>query len=111
MTNNLLEIRHVIKRFPGVVALKDISFNVRRGEIHALVGENGAGKSTLMKVLSGAYVPEEGSFVFDNVEYKSLTPKQAKRIGICIVHQELCQVPELTVADNIFRNRSINRVS
>ena len=102
MTNNLLEIRHVIKRFPGVVALKDISFNVRRGEIHALVGENGAGKSTLMKVLSGAYVPEEGSFVFDNVEYKSLTPKQAKRIGICIVHQELCQVPELTVADNIF---------
>lgn len=99
---NILEIRHVTKRFPGVVALNDISFTVGKGEIHALVGENGAGKSTLMKILSGAYVADEGSFLFDGTEYTALTPRKSREIGINIIHQELCQVPELTVADNIF---------
>ena len=99
---NLLEIKHVTKRFPGVVALSDISFNVKKGEIHALVGENGAGKSTLMKILSGVYVADEGSFDFDGVNYTALNPKHASEIGVRIIHQELCQVPGLTVADNIF---------
>ena len=99
---NILEIKHVTKRFPGVIALNDVSFSVKKGEIHAIVGENGAGKSTLMKILSGAYVADEGSFVFDGVEHTALTPKKARSVGINIIHQELCQVPELTVADNIF---------
>lgn len=102
MLENLLEIRHITKRFPGVIALSDVNFNVKQGEIHALVGENGAGKSTLMKILSGAYVADEGSFIFHGAEYTALNPKRAKQIGICIIHQELSQVPELTIADNIF---------
>ncbi len=102
MSEFILEIKQICKRFPGVIALENMSFNVKYGEIHAIVGENGAGKSTLMKILSGAYSANEGSFVFDGNTYTILKPKQAIDIGINITNQELSQVPELTIAGNIF---------
>jgi ABC-type sugar transport system ATPase subunit len=102
MNDYLLEIKNITKRFPGVVALDNVSFNVKKGEVHALVGENGAGKSTLMKILSGAYSINEGSFILGGKEYRSVTPKQSHHIGINIINQELSQVPELTISANIF---------
>ncbi|MFN4292603.1 MAG: xylose ABC transporter ATP-binding protein [Thermoflexales bacterium] len=114
----ILDIRNVTKRFPGVVALNDVSIQVRRGEVHGLCGENGAGKSTLMKILSGVYPygTYEGTIFYDGEELK-LTQgaiHQAREKGIAIVYQELTLVPNMTVGENIFlgaeptRNGSIN---
>lgn len=100
--DNIMEIKNITKVFPGTIALNDVSFNIRRGDIHAIVGENGAGKSTLMKILAGAYIPESGSIVYNGKEYLKLNTNLADEIGIRIVYQELNQVPELTIADNIF---------
>ncbi len=98
----LLEMRRITKRFPGVVALADVSFECRAGEVHALVGENGAGKSTLVKVLSGAYPPDEGEVVFDGRPYASLSPEEARRLGIAVIYQDFNLIPELSVAENLF---------
>jgi len=105
MEQYILEMRGITKRFPGVVALKDVNFRVKPGQIHALVGENGAGKSTLMNVLSGVYPhgEYEGEIVMDSGEackFKSI--KDSEEQGIAIIHQELALVPELSVAENIF---------
>ena len=97
----LVEIRNITKVFPGTVALDDVSFKIRRGEVHAVIGENGAGKSTLMKILVGAYAPDGGKLIIDGKEYDRLTPALADKLGIRIVYQELNQVPELTVANNM----------
>lgn len=109
MTENILEIRNVTKEFPGVIALNDISFNVKRGTIHAICGENGAGKSTLMKILAGIYPQETYSGkIYYNGELLSFSGdsiKQAIEKGIAIVHQELSLVPEITVGENIFLGR------
>ena len=105
-TNNIIvEMKNISKAFPGVVALDDVSFVLRAGNIHGLVGENGAGKSTLMKILTGAYTDYEGSIIFDgsNVNFKN--EKDALDKGIAIVAQELSYVPELTIAENIFLGR------
>ena len=102
MSDFLLKIDRICKRFPGVKALDNMSFNVVNGEIHAIVGENGAGKSTLMKILSGEYTANEGSFNFGGNTYTVLKPKQAIEIGINIINQELSQVPGLSIAGNIF---------
>ncbi|HZQ20501.1 MAG TPA: sugar ABC transporter ATP-binding protein [Terriglobales bacterium] len=98
----LLEMREVVKRFPGVTALDHVSISLERGEVHALMGENGAGKSTLMKILNGALSPDEGSIVLDGtpVELSSITV--AKSLGIALVHQEVLLAPNLDVASNIF---------
>lgn len=104
----MLEIRSVSKSFPGVQALRNVSFNVQTGEIHALVGENGAGKSTLMKILSGVYTDYEGEIVLDGVPLSLRSPHDAQRHGIAIIHQELNLVPELTVAENIFLGRELH---
>ncbi len=100
----ILEMRSITKRFPGVVALRDVSLSVRRGEIHAICGENGAGKSTLMKVLSGVHQAGtyEGEIVFEGepVSFGSINDSEAK--GIVIIHQELALVPHLSIAENIF---------
>ena len=98
----LLEVRHVTKLYPGVVALDDVSFDVERGEILALIGENGAGKSTVIKTISGAVQPEKGTIVIDGREFSRLTPSLAKENGIGVVYQEFNLVPSLSVMENIF---------
>ena len=98
----LLEVRHVTKLYPGVVALDDVSFDVEQGEILALIGENGAGKSTVIKTISGAIQPEKGSIVIDGKEFSKLTPALAKENGIGVVYQEFNLVPSLSVMENVF---------
>ena len=98
----LLELRNIHKRFPGVHALKGVSFDVRQGEVHALVGENGAGKSTLMHILAGVHVPDEGEIVFQGRQVHIADEHQAQQIGIGIVYQERSLFGLLSVAENIF---------
>jgi putative multiple sugar transport system ATP-binding protein len=104
MSETILEMRNITKTFPGVRALDDVSFSVRRGEIHALVGENGAGKSTLMKVLSGVYPhgEYEGDIVYEGEVKAFRGIADSERDGIIIIHQELALVPLLSIAENIF---------
>ncbi len=101
----ILEVENVSKSFPGVKALDGVSFDLRKGEVHALVGENGAGKSTLMKILSGAYRADEGTIRYKGevVSFSNVT--QAREAGIGIVYQELNLIPHLSVAANIFIGR------
>ena len=98
----LLEVRDIEKSFPGVRALSGVSFDVRPGEVHALLGENGAGKSTLIKIVSGVYQPDLGSILVDGREVRFATPDDARRAGVATIYQELLLFPELTVAENIF---------
>jgi len=100
----LLEAQHLIKKFPGVVALKDVSFDLQAGEIHALCGENGAGKSTLIKLLSGIHPhgSYEGRFTVGGAEARFASIADAARAGIAVIYQELALVDEMTVAENIF---------
>ncbi|MEQ8965244.1 MAG: sugar ABC transporter ATP-binding protein [Azospirillaceae bacterium] len=98
----VLVLDGVTKRFPAVVALDSVHFDVRRGEVHALLGENGAGKSTLMKVLAGNHKADEGRLFLDGEEIAVDSPLEAKHRGIVLIHQELSLVPEMTVAENIF---------
>ena len=100
-----LAVEGISKRFPGVQALKGISFDCRRGEIHALVGENGAGKSTLMRILSGVYQPDEGTIRVAGRPVTVATPTEAGRLGIAMVYQDTRLVPDLDVARNIFLGR------
>jgi ABC-type sugar transport system ATPase subunit/ribose/xylose/arabinose/galactoside ABC-type transport system permease subunit len=97
----LLELHGIRKRYPGVVALNDVSFVARAGEVHALLGENGAGKSTLMGVASGAVAPDDGTIRIVGVEADALTPARATQLGLAIVHQEPALLPDLTVAENL----------
>jgi rhamnose transport system ATP-binding protein len=98
----LLQARDIQKSFPGVRALSGVSFEVRAGEVHALLGENGAGKSTLIKILSGVYQPDGGAILIDGREIRFATPEDAKRAGVATIYQELLLFPELSVAENIF---------
>ncbi|MCI9546494.1 MAG: sugar ABC transporter ATP-binding protein [Lachnospiraceae bacterium] len=101
----LLKMEHIHKRFPGVYALNDVSYELRAGEVHALLGENGAGKSTLIKVLGGIYHPEEGEIYIDGEKVVINGVRDAQDNGIAIIHQELVLVPHMTVAENIFLGR------
>lgn len=104
MSTAILEMKQITKTFPGVKALENVNFKVKKGEIHGLIGENGAGKSTLMKVLSGVhpYGTYEGDIVYkgNNCEFDNIN--QSEELGIVIVHQELALIPELSIAENIF---------
>jgi ribose transport system ATP-binding protein len=100
--SSLLEMRGIEKYFPGVHAVRAVDFDLRAGEVHALVGENGAGKSTLMKVLAGVHPPEGGRIVLDGREAHISNPAVAAHLGIAMVHQELKLAPHLSVAENIF---------
>ncbi len=101
----ILELRGVGKRFPGVVALDGVNFDLRPGEVHVLVGENGAGKSTLVKILSGIYQPDEGTILLDGAPVSLAGPHAAQQLGISTVHQELNLVPHLDVGRNIYLGR------
>ncbi|MCH4887953.1 sugar ABC transporter ATP-binding protein [Acidaminobacter sp. JC074] len=105
MSLNLIELNKVSKSFPGVKALDQVSFDLKKGEVHALLGENGAGKSTLMKIISGIYKRDEGTYFIDGKDIGDLTPKKAADLGIAIIHQELNMCQDLTVAENMFLGR------
>ncbi len=109
MNSALLELRGVRKRFPGVVALDRVDFTVRAGEIHALLGENGAGKSTLIKVLTGVHPADEGEIRLAGERICPAAPKDAERLGISTVYQEVNLVPSLSIAENITLGRQPGR--
>ena len=98
----LLELHNITKRYPGVIALNDVSISFQEGEVHALVGENGAGKSTFIKTISGAVQPNEGEIIFDGITYDHLTPQKSLELGISVVYQEMIQFEAMSVADNLF---------
>ncbi len=108
-TTPLLRMTHISKSFPGVQALRDVHLEVCQGEIHALMGENGAGKSTLMKILAGVYHPDSGAIELDSQAVVIDTPRQARALGISIIHQELNLAPNLSVAENIVMGREPHR--
>jgi ribose transport system ATP-binding protein len=105
----LLSLDGISKEFPGVRALSRVSFDLRRGEVHAVCGENGAGKSTLMKIISGIYAPDGGRMLYKGVERRFSSPLEAEAAGIAIIHQELNLVPHLSVAENIYLAREPRR--
>jgi simple sugar transport system ATP-binding protein len=107
--HSLLEIRHLSKRFPGVQALSEVDLTVRRGEIHALMGENGAGKSTLIKVLTGVHRRDEGTIRLEGAEIEPHSPKQAEALGLSTVYQEVNLIPHLSIAENICLGRQPTR--
>ncbi|HHW32388.1 MAG TPA: sugar ABC transporter ATP-binding protein [Clostridiaceae bacterium] len=107
--NLILSVKGISKYFPGVKALDNVSFDVVRGHIHALVGENGAGKSTLIKILSGVYSASEGEVIYNGKPVKINSPLEAQMLGISVVHQELKLVETLSVAENIFLGRPITK--
>ncbi len=100
--NTILSLHNIEKTFGGTRALAGVSFELRQGEIHALVGENGAGKSTLIKIITGAYTPDAGTIVIDGVEYDYLTPDLSRKLGVGVVYQEFNLLPDMSVAENIF---------
>ncbi len=107
--DNILELKNISKHYPGVVALDDVSLSVRRGEIHALIGENGAGKSTLIKTCSGAIEPTSGEIIVNGKTFQSMTPAVSEENGIGVIYQEFNLVGDLSVAENIFLGRAIRR--
>ena len=105
MNEIIVSMQGITKSFPGVKALDNVQFELRAGEVMALLGENGAGKSTLMKILSGVYTRDSGTMEIFGKPYGNLTPKQAQEIGVAIIHQELNMCRHLTVAENMFLGR------
>lgn len=103
----ILKLDNIVKTYPGVLALDDVSIEIREGEIHAIVGENGAGKSTLIKTCTGAIMPDSGTITIDGNTFSGLTPKMSVDNGIAVIYQEFNLVGELSVAENIFLGRAI----
>ncbi len=104
--NYILELENVSKTFPGVKALNNINFNLKKGEVHSLVGENGAGKSTLLKILAGAYKKDTGVITLEGSKVEMTDPKQALDMGVSVIYQEFNLVPNLSIAENIFMGRA-----
>ena len=109
MSDYVVELKNITKRFPGVVAMRNMSIGIKPGEIHGLIGENGAGKSTLIKVLTGVHIPEEGDILVDGVKKVFKNPVQSREAGIACVYQELNIVRQLPVVDNVFMGRAIKK--
>src|SRR3989442_6797139 len=105
MSASVLEMRRIRKRFPGLLALDDVDFDLRKGEVHVLLGENGAGKSTLIKIRSGAYQKDGGEISLDGQEIDIRNPRQALQLGVACIHQEFNLIPHLSIAENIFLGR------
>ena len=104
----ILQMKHCRKEFPGVVALDDVSLYLKRGEVHALMGENGAGKSTIMKILAGIYTLDSGEILFDGKPFVAKSPKDSMEKGISMIHQELNMQQEMTVEENLFMGRELS---
>ena len=110
-TAEAVRMEGVSKSFGGVKALQNVDLHVARGEIHALLGENGAGKSTILKILDGVYAPDAGLIEVDGVRLAEHTPDAARRAGISMIFQEMSLVPTLTVAQNIFLNSLVSKLT
>ena len=102
MSDYIIRMQGIVKDFPGTRALNQVNLEIKRGEVHALLGENGAGKSTLMNILLGVLKRDEGTIEYDGKALQVRTPTEALRLGISMVPQELNLVPEASVAENIF---------
>lgn len=102
MADYVLELRGIVKEFPGVKALNNVNFKLKQGEIHALMGENGAGKSTFIKIITGIYQPNEGEILLDGKSVKFSNPKEATAHGIAAIYQHATNFPDLSVTENIF---------
>ena len=102
MAEYILELNNITKIFPGVKALDRVSFNLKPGEIHALVGENGAGKSTFIKVLTGVHQPDGGEIILNGERVVMSDPNVAQKYGIAAIYQHAASYPDLSVAENIF---------
>src|SRR5438093_8810424 len=102
MTESLLQLRGITKRFPGVLALDGVDFALTAGEVHALVGENGAGKSTLIKIISGVHQPDAGRIDYLGTPVTFPTPRAAADRGITVIYQEVALFPDLTVLENLY---------
>ena len=109
MSDYVLELEHIRKEYPGVVALKDVTLQLGRGEVLGLIGENGAGKSTLIKCCSGAVIPTSGKIKVNGKEFDRMTPQLAQENGIAIIYQEFNNVGELSAAENLFLGRPIRK--
>jgi len=107
----ILEMKNITKRFPGVLALDKINFNLKPGEVHVLLGENGAGKSTLIKILSGAYIKDEGEIIFDSKVTEIKNPKHAMELGVGVIYQEFNLNPYFSIAENIFLGNEFRKKS
>ena len=107
MTDEILRVEHISKRFGGVIALDDVSLSIHHGETCCLVGENGSGKSTLIKIISGVYTPDEGDLTINGHHYKKLTPIESIHEGIQVIYQDFSLFPNLTVAENIAINEQL----
>ena len=105
----ILEVQHLSKSFSGVKVLDNITFNLEKGEVHALMGENGAGKSTFMKILMGLLAPDSGEIIVDGEKIQHSNVHEMLKKGISMIHQEILMVPELTVAQNIFLGKELHR--
>ena len=108
-TLEALRLEHIVKRFPGVIALKNVDFSLEFGEVHAICGENGAGKSTLMKVVCGVYAPDEGKIYLDGSEVNFTNPNEAYEKGVAIIFQETSLFEEMTVLENMFLGHEIQK--
>lgn len=109
MADKILEFKNIEKAFGGIKALSDVSIDIVRGEVHAIVGENGAGKSTLIKTCAGAYIPDSGKIIIDGEEFDRLTPALSQERGIGVIYQEFNLVNEMTVAENVFLGHALRK--
>jgi rhamnose transport system ATP-binding protein len=109
MAENILELRNITKTFPGVKALTNVHFELKPGEIHALMGENGAGKSTLIKIITGVYKPDDGDILVNGKKVEMKTPLEAQSLGIAAIYQHVTCFPDLSVAENIFMGHEKTR--
>ncbi|MFA6785480.1 MAG: ATP-binding cassette domain-containing protein, partial [Sphaerochaeta sp.] len=107
MAENLLKAEGIYKSFVGVQALKNVTFEIKPGEIHCLAGENGSGKSTLIKIISGVYAPDSGSMEFAGKKYEKITPIEAIKSGIQVIYQDFSVFPNLTVMENLAFNSEL----
>ena len=106
----LFRAKNISKSFPGVKALQNIDFDLKAGEVHALLGENGAGKSTFIKILGGSYRPDSGTIEIGGKVVEQMTIQSSRKCGISIVHQELCLAPNMRVYENILLGREIHKL-